>query len=157
MEWIRFAITTVCVVTGLFVCCVGVYGVFRFDYAANRMHAAALNDTLGLSACLIGFAVSAPDFFTAMKILLVVVFLWLSAPVSSHLLCRLEVETNEQRSEYMHVHELTLEQERALAAAKAAAEQPAEGEAPAEDADDAPDGEIHPAAGEEEDSHDGGQ
>ena len=30
---------------GLFVCCVGVYGVFKLKYAANRMHAAALNDT----------------------------------------------------------------------------------------------------------------
>lgn len=34
---------------GLFVCCVGVYGVFKLKYAANRMHAAALNDTLGVS------------------------------------------------------------------------------------------------------------
>lgn len=154
MEWIRFAITTVCVLTGLFVCCVGVYGVFRFDYAANRMHAAALNDTLGLSACLIGFAVSAPDFFTAMKILLVVVFLWLSAPVSSHLLCRLEVETNEERGEYMHVHELTLGEERALAAAQAQASAAGGG---ALEADGAICGEVREADGEEEDSHDGGQ
>lgn len=149
MEWIRFAITTVCVLTGLFVCCVGVYGVFRFNYAANRMHAAALNDTLGLSACLIGFAVSAPDFFTAMKILLVVVFLWLSAPVSSHLLCRLEIETNEERGEYMHVHTLTLAQERALAAGQ----QDASADGEAQEAD----GETCAADGEEEDSHDGGQ
>lgn len=46
---------------GLFVCCVGVYGVFKLKYAANRMHAAALNDTLGVSFCLVGLAISAPD------------------------------------------------------------------------------------------------
>ena len=45
-----------------------------------------------------------------------VVFLWLASPVASHLLCRLEVETNEQRGEYMNVHEQTLAQERAQAA-----------------------------------------
>ena len=56
---------------GLFVCCVGVYGVFKLKYAANRMHAAALNDTLGVSFCLVGLAISAPDGFTALKILLV--------------------------------------------------------------------------------------
>ena len=109
-------LTAAFMVLGLFVCCVGVYGVFKLKYAANRMHAAALNDTMGISLCLVGLAISAPDVFTALKILLVVVFLWLASPVASHLLCRLEVETNEQRGEYMNVHEQTLAQERIQAA-----------------------------------------
>ena len=116
MSVIRFILTAAFMLVGLFVCCVGVYGVFKLKYAANRMHAAALNDTMGISLCLVGLAISAPDFFTALKILLVVVFLWLASPVASHLLCRLEVETNEQRGEYMNVHEQTLAQERAQAA-----------------------------------------
>ena len=103
--WIRFALTAALVLAGLAVMCVGVFGVFRFRYAANRMHAAALNDTLGAGLCLLGLAISAPDMFTAGKLLLVVAFLWLSSPVASHLLCRLEVETNEQRAQYMDVAE----------------------------------------------------
>ena len=110
MSVIRFILTAAFMLVGLFVCCVGVYGVFKLKYAANRMHAAALNDTLGVSFCLIGLAISAPDFFTALKILLVVV--WLASPVASHLLCRLEVETNEDRGQYMNVHEKSLAQER---------------------------------------------
>ena len=109
MSVIRFILTAAFMLVGLFVCCVGVYGVFKLKYAANRMHAAALNDTLGVSFCLIGLAISAPDFFTALKILLVVVFLWLASPVASHLLCRLEVE---DRGQYMNVHEESLAQER---------------------------------------------
>ena len=116
MSVIRFILTAAFMLVGLFVCCVGVYGVFKLKYAANRMHAASLNDTMGISLCLVGLAISAPDVFTALKILLVVVFLWLASPVASHLLCRLEVETNEQRGEYMNVHEQTLAQERAQAA-----------------------------------------
>ena len=116
MAVVRWILTAAFMVLGLFVCCVGVYGVFKLKYAANRMHAAALNDTMGISLCLVGLAISAPDVFTALKILLVVVFLWLASPVASHLLCRLEVETNEQRGEYMNVHEQTLAQERAQAA-----------------------------------------
>ena len=112
MSVIRFILTAAFMLVGLFVCCVGVYGVFKLKYAANRLHAAALNDTLGVSFCLIGLAISAPDFFTALKILLVVVFLWLASPVASHLLCRLEVETNEDRGQYMNVHEKSLAQER---------------------------------------------
>ena len=105
IETIRFFVTAGCVIAGLLVLCIGVFGVFRFKYAANRMHAAALNDTLGAGLCLIGLAVSAPDAFSAAKLLLVVAFLWLSSPVSSHLLCRLEIETNEQRDQYMSVEE----------------------------------------------------
>ena len=116
MAVVRLILTAAFMALGLFVCCVGVYGVFRLKYAANRMHAAALNDTMGIRLCLVGLAISAPDVFTALKILLVVVFLWLASPVASHLLCRLEVETNEQRGEYMNVHEQTLAQERAQAA-----------------------------------------
>lgn len=116
MAVVRLILTAAFMVLGLFVCCVGVYGVFKLKYAANRMHAAALNDTMGISLCLVGLAISAPDVFTALKILLVVVFLWLASPVASHLLCRLEVETNEQRGEYMNVHEQTLAQERIQAA-----------------------------------------
>lgn len=75
------------------------------------MHAAALNDTLGMSFC------DRPGhqragFLHGAKILLVVVFLWLASPVASHLLCRLEVETNEDRGQYMNVHEESLAQER---------------------------------------------
>ena len=123
MAVVRFILTAVFMLLGLFVCCVGVYGVFKLKYAANRMHAAALNDTLGISFCLVGLAISAPDLFTALKILLVVVFLWLASPVSSHLLCRLEIETNEERGEYMNVHEKTLAQEREEAAQSETAEE----------------------------------
>lgn len=112
MEWIRFLLTAVLVLTGLIVCGIGVYGIFRFNYAANRMHAAAVVDTMGISLCMLGLAISAPDVFSAMKILLVIVFWWLSSPVASHLLARLEMVTNEQRAEYMTVHTKTLAKER---------------------------------------------
>lgn len=116
MEWIRFLLTAVFVIAGLAVCCIGVYGMFKFNYAANRMHAAATVDTLGISLACIGFAISAPDLFSALKIMLVVVFWWLSSPVSSHLLCRLEIITDEQRDEYMIVHKRSIEEEHEQAA-----------------------------------------
>ena len=123
MEWIRFFLTAALVLTGLVFCGIGVYGVFKFEYAANRMHAAAILDTMGISLCLIGLAISAPDFFSAFKIVLVIVFWWLSSPVASHLLCRLEIGTDEQRSEYMTVHLQTLAQEREAAGAQEVADE----------------------------------
>ena len=121
IEWIRFSLTAVCMLAGLAVCCIGVYGVFRFEYAANRMHAAAIVDTMGIALCMGGVAISAPDIYSALKCVLVIIFWWRSSPVSSHLLCRLEITTDEQRGEYMTVHEKTLAQERAEAEAEIAA------------------------------------
>lgn len=116
IQWIRFALTAALVLSGIVVCAIGVLGVYRFKYVANRMHASALNDTLGIALCMAGWAISAPDFFTAVKILLVVAFYFISGPVSSHLLCRLEIETNEQREQYMTVRDL--DEEAAFAAAQ---------------------------------------
>ena len=112
IEWIRFILTALLMIAGLVIFGISTLGVFRFKYAVNRMHAAAMGDTLGVGLCLVGLAVSAPDFFVAAKILMVVIFFWLSAPVSSHLLCRLEIETNERLHKYMTVHEKTLGEER---------------------------------------------
>ena len=133
MEWIRFLLTAVCVLAGLVVCCIGVYGTLKFKYVINRMHAAATIDTMGIALLCVGFAISAPDLFTAMKILLVVVFWWLSSPVASHLLCRLEIITDEQRSEYMVVHKGSMAEE----AAQAAQENEAAAEETTENAQDA--------------------
>ena len=40
-EWIRFGVTALCVVGGLFALLTALLGLFRFDYALNRLHAAA--------------------------------------------------------------------------------------------------------------------
>ena len=119
---IRLVLTVLLMSAGIVVCAIGVLGIFRFRYAANRMHAATINDTLGIALCMIGLAISAPDLFTALKILLVIPFFWVTAPVASHLLCRLEIETNEDRESYMTVHERTLNEEREDAQSPAAEE-----------------------------------
>ena len=63
MEWIRFWIAAALVLSGLVVLCIGVFGVFRFRYAANRMHASAINDTLGLGLCLLGLSYGSIQWF----------------------------------------------------------------------------------------------
>lgn len=94
LDWVRFCLTALLLIGGLSVLTIGVIGVYRFDYVLNRMHAAAMGDTLGLLISMVALVVSAQDVFTALKLLLIVVFLWIASPVSSHLICRLEVATN---------------------------------------------------------------
>ena len=103
LEWIRFLISATLIVSGLIVMCLGVIGVYRFKYVLNRMHAAAMNDTLGLALIMLGLIVMSGFTFTSLKLLLVILMLWLSSPVSSHLIGRLEIVTNEDISREMEV------------------------------------------------------
>ena len=77
---------------------IGTIGVFRFRYVLSRMHAAAMNDTLGILFILLGLSVRNGFSFATLKLLLIVGFFWLASPVSSHLVGKLEVNTNENLS-----------------------------------------------------------
>lgn len=96
MEWLRFLIGGGLLLAGLATFIVEIAGVFRFRYVLNRMHAAAIGDTLGIGFALLGLIVMSGFNFTSLKLFLVIVFLWISSPVSSHLIARLEVTTNEE-------------------------------------------------------------
>ena len=95
-EWIRFVAAAGLLVLGLIFEILAVFGVNRFHRALNRMHAAATGDTLGIGFALLGLIVMSGFNFTSLKLFLVIVFLWFSSPVSSHLIARLEVSTNEE-------------------------------------------------------------
>lgn len=90
---------------GLVTCMIGVLGVFRFNYVLNRMHAAAMLDTLGLFLVAVGGAILFFSLFPILKITFVVVFLWLTSPVSSHLIARVESLTNRHLSEHLSLDE----------------------------------------------------
>ena len=103
LDWLRFALTALFLVLGLLVLCLSVSGVFRFKFVLNRMHAAAMGDTMGLMISLLGLAFSASDWATVVKFFLTVLFLWLASPVSSHLIARLEVTLNQNLHDEMEV------------------------------------------------------
>lgn len=106
LEWIRFLIGGGLLLCGLGTFIIEIIGVFRFRYVLNRMHAAAIGDTLGIGFALLGLIVMNGLTFTSLKLLLVIVFLWFSSPVSSHLIARLEVSTNEESGKHYRVMRL---------------------------------------------------
>ena len=103
LEWLRFILCAALIIAGLIVMCLGVIGVYRFKYVLNRMHAAAMNDTMGIALVMLGLIVMSGFTFTSLKLLLVIIMLWLSSPVSSHLIGRLEITTNEDITKHMEV------------------------------------------------------
>ena len=95
IDWLQFICGTGLLFVGLGIFVIQLVGVFKFKYVLNRMHAAAMGDTLGLGASLLGLIILSGFSFTSLKLALVLAFLWLASPVSSHLIARLEVTTNE--------------------------------------------------------------
>ena len=96
LEWIRFAAGVGLLLMGLGIFMLQIFGVFKFQYVLNRMHAAAMGDTLGIGVSMTGLILLSGLNYTSLKMALIIVFLWLASPVSSHLISRLEVVTNEQ-------------------------------------------------------------
>ena len=98
--WIRFILGTLFLLAGMVLFVVEIISVFKLDYVLNRMHAAATGDTSGIGLSLIGLMILNGFNLITLKLLLVVVFLWFSSPVSSHLIANLEVATHEGEDRY---------------------------------------------------------
>lgn len=99
-EWIRFIAGAVFLIAGLFIFFVEILSIYKLKYILDRMHAAATGDTLGILLSLIGLMIMNGLNFTTCKMALIVLFLWCASPVSSHLIARLEVTTNESEDWY---------------------------------------------------------
>ncbi len=106
LDWIRFILTAVLLLLGLFVLAVGIVGQFRFRYVLNRMHAASMGDSLGLLLVITGLCISSNDGWMILKMLLTVLFLWVTSPTGSHLIARLEVTTDPHLEDWMEVRKL---------------------------------------------------
>ena len=105
IEWIQFILGAIFILGGLIVAGIATFGIFKLKFVLNRMHAAALNDTLVILLVLFGLIILNGWNFGSLKLLLIIVFLWFASPVSSHLLARLEVTTNKKLKEECEVVE----------------------------------------------------
>ncbi|NLN83426.1 MAG: monovalent cation/H(+) antiporter subunit G [Firmicutes bacterium] len=81
------------IASGIFTFISAIFGVYRFKYVLNRMHAAALCETLGMMLLISGLSFIIGISWHAAKMILIVVFIWLASPVSSHLIARAEILT----------------------------------------------------------------
>ena len=96
IETLRFILCALLISVGLVFEICAVIGVFRFHYVLNRMHAAALGDTMGILMIMTGLAVASGINLLSLKLLLIVFLFWTASPVASHLIGRLELTTNEE-------------------------------------------------------------
>ena len=105
LEWIRFGLTAVLLIIGLFLMATGVIAQYRFKYVLNRMHGASMADSLGLFLVAIAMCICAPDGWTVVKFIMIIGFLWITSPTAGHLITRLELTSNEHPEKEMEVVE----------------------------------------------------
>lgn len=104
LEWIHFVISAGCLLTGLVFMVLAVFGVNRFHRALNRMHAAAMGDTLGILFVFVGLMLMRGFSMDSLKLFLVILLFWLAGPVSGHMISRLEAMTDENLGEVFILH-----------------------------------------------------
>ena len=101
IESFRFLLAAVLLALGIGSILLSVLGVFRFRFVMNRMHCAAITDSLGILCVVAALAVAAGSWSYLPKLLLILAFLWIGSPLSSHLVSRLEIATDETAPEHM--------------------------------------------------------
>lgn len=96
VSWIQFLVGAAFLIAGLVFYVIQFIGVFRFKYVMNRMHAAAIGDTLGSSLMMLGAVILNGLQLSTLKMVVIIAALWITAPVSSHMLAKLEVMSKEK-------------------------------------------------------------
>lgn len=68
---------------------IALIGVVRFDFVLNRMHATTIADTLGTLFIILGALLQFGWSWTSAKLVLVLLFQWVTAPISAHMIARM--------------------------------------------------------------------
>ena len=92
LEWIRFLLGALLLLSGTFFIVSSVIGNYRFRYVLARMHAAGLGDTLGILLLFAGIAILCGFSVFTLKLLLIILLLWATSPVASHLIMQMEIK-----------------------------------------------------------------
>lgn len=102
-EWIRFGLAALCVLAGCFALLTAMVGLFCFDFTLNRLHAASIADTLGLSLLVLAVMLAVGLRPVLWKLLLVVILQWCTSPLSGHMLAQFEYRVNQNLEQHLEL------------------------------------------------------
>ncbi|MCL2381046.1 MAG: monovalent cation/H(+) antiporter subunit G [Treponema sp.] len=94
VEWARFALAALLLLGGMIALLGTVVGIFRFHHVLNRIHFAAKCDTFGVLLVMSSLIVMLGWNIASLKLLLILVFIWITNPISGHLIANIETGTN---------------------------------------------------------------
>ena len=97
---IRTAAALILVAGGIAVYTLAMFGLVKQRYILNRIHVAALCDTVGLLMVMSGLVVISGFSFVSLKLALILICVWLTNPISTHFLAKAEVMLNFNGAHY---------------------------------------------------------
>lgn len=109
LDWVA----SICFILGCSLNLIAAIGALRFPDLLARMHAATKPQVLGLMLMMIGLAASLGSSQLAWKLLIVVLFQFMTAPVSAHMVGRSGYRTGKVHEELLVVDEFTEDLDRA--------------------------------------------
>ena len=101
MSELRFWLSAVLIGFGIACDFFAIFGVYKFRFVMNRMHCAAILDTLAMAGILGGLMVLTADMAYVPKLLAALLVLWVSSPAASHLVGRMELDTDDTAKTHM--------------------------------------------------------
>lgn len=96
LDMVRDIVTLALLLCAIAVELFAVLGQYRLRYSLNRVHAAGMGDTLFVFFLLLAAAVQFGLTMNSLKIVLVLILLWITSPLSSHLIGQMVELTDEQ-------------------------------------------------------------
>ena len=103
LEWIRFALVALFFAAGLIVLFISIFGTFRFNYSLNRMHSAAMCDTLILMLFITGLIIASGIDLISIKFLLILIVQWCTSPLVSHVFVKTKLLTDKNICEHCEI------------------------------------------------------
>lgn len=100
-DTLRFILSAFLTAFGVVSIALSVLGVFKFRFVMNRMHCAAITDTMGLAGILLGLIIASGSMEYIPKLLLILVLYWVGSPIASHMVGRMEINTDKSAGEHM--------------------------------------------------------
>ena len=103
LEWIRFGLVAFCFISGLIFLFISLAGTFKFGYSLNRLHAAAICDTLVLMLSVTGCIIASGINILSVKFLLIILIQWCTSPLVSHIFVKAKYLTDENLYLYCNI------------------------------------------------------
>ena len=88
MTEIRYAISALLLLAGLFFMVVSVRGVIKFPDFFSRLHAIGLGQSLGMGFCCLGLFIYQGVNITGLKVLMVLFVSMMAGPIGTHIVDR---------------------------------------------------------------------
>ena len=95
LEMIQFIVVALLLLAAVILESFCIFGVNRFRFSLNRLHAAAIGDTLSISCVILAAIVYTGLELLSLKYFMILTLMWMTSPVSGHLISLLVVKTDD--------------------------------------------------------------